>query len=58
MHWYCEGDLNTKYFLIATTSSKKVNHISSLENNDGVRITDDVGMRYIAKSYFEEKESI
>jgi hypothetical protein len=53
-YWYREGDLNTKYFHAAATSRKKVNAISFLENDDGIRISDDVGMRNVAKQYFEE----
>ena len=53
-HWYRDGDLNTKFFHAAATSRKKVNKILSLETNEGIRITDDGGMRSIAKDYFEE----
>ena len=60
-HWYRDGDLNTKVFQTTKTSRKKVNKILALENEDGVRIPDEVGIHSIAKSYFEklfeEKES-
>ena len=42
------------FFHVAATSRKKVNAISFLENNDGIRITDEAGMRNVAKQYFEE----
>jgi len=53
-HWFRDGDLNTKIFHVAATSRKKVNKILSLETDEGIRITDDSGMRSIAKNYFEE----
>jgi len=53
-HWYRDGDLNTKNFHVAATSRKKVNKILSLESDEGIRTTNDVGMRAIAKNYFEE----
>jgi hypothetical protein len=53
-HWYRDGDLNTKFFHAAATSRKKVNKILSLESDEGIRITDDSGMRAIAKNYFDE----
>lgn len=60
-HWHRDGDLNTKVFQTTKTSRKKVNKILALENEDGVRIPDEVGIHSIAKSYFEklfeEKES-
>jgi len=53
-HWYRDGDLNTKFFHAAATSKKKVNKILSLETNEGICITDDGGMRFTVKNYFEE----
>jgi len=53
-HWYRDGDLNTKFFHGTATSRKKVNQILSLETNEVIRTTDDAGMRFVAKSYFEE----
>ncbi|XP_024642261.2 uncharacterized protein [Medicago truncatula] len=35
------------------TSRKKVNKILSLETDEGIRVTDDTGMRSIARNYFE-----
>ena len=61
-HWYKDGDLNTKFFHASATARKKVNRITYLENNDGVRVTDEVGMANMAKEYFHElfqaKESV
>jgi len=52
-HWYRDGDLNTKCFHASATSGKKVNHINFLDNDDGVRIAEEQGMRQVAKEYFE-----
>lgn len=53
-HWYRDGDLNTKKIHAEATSRKKVNKLLSLENNEGIRITDEVGMCSVAKNYFKE----
>jgi len=53
-HWYCDGDLNTKFFHASTTSRKKINRIHSLENDVVVRVTDGHGLCQLAKGYFEE----
>lgn len=53
-HWYRQGDLNTKFFHVAAISRKKVNGIPFLENDEGIRVTDDAGMRNIARRYFDE----
>ena len=52
-HWYCDGDLNTKFFHASATSRKKVNRINFLENDVGIRVSDEQGMRQVAKGYFE-----
>jgi len=52
-HWYRDGDLNTKFFHASATSRKKVNRINFLDNDEGVRIADEQGMRQVAKDYFE-----
>jgi hypothetical protein len=44
-HWYRDGDLNTKFFHASATSRKKVNRINFLENDVGVRVSDEQGMR-------------
>lgn len=31
-----------------------MNRVDSLENLDGVRVTDDLGMRLLAKDYFDD----
>jgi hypothetical protein len=52
-HWYRDDDLNTKFFHASATSRKKVNRILSLENDAGIRVTDEHGLCH-AKGYFEE----
>ena len=54
IHWYKDGDLNTKFFHSSATARKKVNKISSLETDDGLRVTDEVRMANVAKNYFHE----
>lgn len=54
MHWYKEGDLNTKFFHASAMTRKKVNKIVSLETDDGTRVTDEAGMAEVPKSYFQE----
>jgi len=51
-HWYINGDLNTKFFHASTTARKKVNHILSLEDDSGCKISDSRGMCNVAKNYF------
>ena len=52
-HWCRDGDLNTKFFHASATSRKKVNRINFLENEVGIRVSDELGMRQVAKVYFE-----
>lgn len=54
IHWYRVGDMNTKFFHASTTSKKKVNHITSLENDVGDRVSNKQGMCLVARSYFED----
>jgi len=51
-HWYKDGDRNTKIFHATSSAHRKVNRISSLEDDLGTKITDIQGMSSIAKSYF------
>ncbi|RHN45280.1 hypothetical protein MtrunA17_Chr7g0228731 [Medicago truncatula] len=53
-HWYKEGNLNNKFFHASATARKKVNKILFLEDEAGVRVTDDNGMASVAKGYFDE----
>lgn len=54
IHWYRDGDLNTKFFHVFATSHKKVNHIISLENDARVHVTNEHGLCQVAKGYLEE----
>jgi len=51
-HWHKDGDRNTNFFHASATSRKKVNHILSLEDDQGVKVTDNPGMSNLAKNYF------
>jgi len=53
-HRYRDVDLNTKFFHAPATSRKKVNRILSLENDAGIRVTNEQGLCQIAKGYFEK----
>lgn len=51
-HWYRDGDRNTNFFHASTTARKKVNHIISLDDDAGNKISDEQGLRDVAKNYF------
>lgn len=53
-HWYWDGDRNTKFFHASATPRKKVNHILSLEDDTGNKVTDDQGLRSVAQHYFHD----
>jgi hypothetical protein len=50
--WYKDGDRNTKFFHVSATSRKKVNRILSLEDDHGVKFSDNGGMCNVSKNYF------
>lgn len=52
--WYKDGDHNTKIFHASATSRKKVNRILSLEDDHGVKFSNNGGMCNVAKNYFLE----
>jgi len=52
MHWYKDGDRNTKFFHASASARRNVNRILSLHDNDGIKITDTQGMQTLAKEYF------
>jgi len=51
-HWYKDGDRNTKYFHASATARKKVNHILTLEDEVGNKVTSEQGLRDVAQNYF------
>lgn len=51
-HWFKDGDRDTKFFHASATARKKVNKIVSLEDDEGNKVTNDLGMRDLAKNYF------
>lgn len=52
-HWYKNGDRNTKNFHASPTTRKKVNHLLSLEDEEGNKVTSEQGLCDIAQQYFE-----
>lgn len=44
LFWLKEGDENTRFFHASASARKKANHISFLENDDGIRVDDPEGM--------------
>ena len=50
--WYKDGDRNTKFFHASATARKKVNRILSLVDDNGVSVTEQSGLGYVAKDYF------
>jgi len=51
-HWYKDGDRNTKFFHASATACKRVNHIISLDDDAGNKVTNEQGLRDVAKQYF------
>jgi len=51
-HWYKDRDRNTKQFHASATACKKVNRISSLEDDIRNKITNEQGLRDVARNYF------
>jgi len=53
-HWYKDGDRNTKFFHASATSRRKVSRITSLNDDAGNKITDEVGHAKCGKTIFCE----
>jgi len=51
-HWYRDGDCNTQKFHASATARKKVNCITSLIDDARNNITDEQGLRNVAREYF------
>ena len=51
-HWYKDGDRNTKFFHASATARKKVNLITSLDDDVGNKITNEQDMQDVARQYF------
>ena len=51
-HWYKDDDQNTNFFHASATTWKKVNRITSLDDDAGNKITDENGLREVAHHYF------
>jgi len=51
-HWYKDGDRNTQKFHASATTRKKVNRILSLDDDNGSKITNEQGLREVARQYF------
>jgi hypothetical protein len=51
-HWYKDGDRNTKFFHASATARKKVNRITSLDDDVGNKVTNEHGMQEVARQYF------
>jgi hypothetical protein len=52
--WYTDGDRNTKFFHASATARKKANRILSLEDDNGVKVTNTEAMCSVAKQYFSD----
>lgn len=50
--WLAEGDDNTKFFHANASSRRKMNHVTYLETDEGVRIDKHEDMCGIVKDYF------
>ncbi|XP_039684970.1 uncharacterized protein [Medicago truncatula] len=51
-HWYKDGDRNTKFSHASATARKKVNRITSLDDDAGNKITNEQDMQEVARQYF------
>lgn len=53
LFWLKEGDENTRFFHASASARKKVNHITHLVNESGVRVEDNEGMGNVISEYFQ-----
>jgi hypothetical protein len=51
-HWYKDGDKNTKFFHASATARKKANCILSLEDDNGIKVTNSDALCSVAKKFF------
>ena len=52
VHWYRDSDRNTNFFHASTTYRKKVNRITSLDDDAGNKVTSEQGLKEVARNYF------
>lgn len=52
-HWYKDGDRNTKFFHASAIAWKKVNRITSLDDDVGNKVTSEQGLQEVVRNYFE-----
>lgn len=50
--WLTKGDTNSKFFHVAATKRKKINHIAHLVNNENVVVDNHEGMCNVVLDYF------
>lgn len=53
LFWLKEDDENTRFFHASASARKKVNHITHLVNDSGVRVEDNEGMGNVISEYFQ-----
>jgi hypothetical protein len=51
---YKHGDRNTKFFHASATARKKANRILSLEDDNGIKVTNNDDFCFVAKNYFAD----
>ncbi|KEH21707.1 hypothetical protein MTR_7g015270 [Medicago truncatula] len=51
-HLYKDGDRNTKFFHASATARKKLNRITSLDDDVGNKVTSEQGLQEVAQNYF------
>jgi hypothetical protein len=51
---YKDGDRNTKFFHASATARKKANRILSLEDDNGIKVTNNDDLCFVAKNYFAD----
>lgn len=52
LHWLKEGDENTRFFHSYASTRKRINKITYLVGEDGVRVEDQEGMSEVVRDYF------
>lgn len=53
-HWMRDGDSNTRFVHVSTSTRKQKNELKNLKNAEGVVVTSQVGISHLARDYFND----